>query len=754
MSVVGEGVLKTPAGERPISAAPYVATVFLSAALVFLVQPMFAKMALPLLGGAPSVWNVSLVCFQAALLGGYAYAHLLARIPRIGVQVAIHAVLLLAAAVCLPLSISGLFGQPDTTRPALWLMATFGVSIAPPFAVISATAPLIQSWYARSGRHDAADPYHLYAASNAGSLIGLAAYPLLLEPFTRLGTQTHLWAAGYAILALLLISSGLISLRGKALVPAVGASQTQAEAISWRDRALWLALSAVPSGLLVGVTTHISTDVASAPFLWAPPLMVYIGTFIIVFSNKPAIPHATALKYLPFAIAIAAGLIALQAYARLPLIIGLFAHILCLFLIALALHGELAARRPHAGRLTEFYLIMSAGGVLGSAFGGLIAPLIFTGVYEYHVLLVAALLLYPARDGWKGALSRDGLIAGALLLVAFAAFAAHAAGYQFRPNHPETVLLILAVVLMIVGAAVFHQRRLMPPVALASAFLIGLSVVPDAQVAAERGFFGVVRVHEVASSDLRIMAHGTTKHGAQRMSETGRPVPRSYYYADAPIGQVFSALAPEVQSVGVVGLGVGSVACYRQPGQTYSFYEIDPVVERMATDPKLFTFLSECAPDQRIVLGDARITLAKEPAGGFDLLLLDAFSSDTVPAHLLTREAMALYLSRLADDGVLVFHISNRHMNLAPVVARIGAAEGATMLEQVYNAGPPEQRRETGAESSQVVLLAKSPEALARFAADPRWHRLTADGKQPWSDDYTNIVGTLIESYRSRSGTH
>ncbi|MCA8897661.1 MAG: fused MFS/spermidine synthase [Hyphomonas sp.] len=750
MSEVGERVIAAPVmrlSDRA-GAAPYVATVFLSAALVFLVQPMFAKMALPLLGGAPAVWNVSLVCFQAALLVGYAYAHLLARIRRVSVQVGLHAALLLLAGLCLPLSISTLFGTPDTTRPALWLIGTFTVSIAPPFAVISATAPLIQSWYARSGRHDAADPYHLYAASNVGSLIGLAAYPLLLEPLTRLGVQTNIWAAGYGVLALLLVFSGLISLRGNLLAPASGASVANAGGAAhpaWRERLVWLMLAAVPSGLLVGVTTHISTDVASAPFLWAPPLMAYIGTFIIVFSSRPAVSHEAALRYLPFAVASAAALIAFHGIARIPLLLNLFAHILSLFLIALAMHGELAARRPHAGRLTEFYLIMSAGGVLGAAFSGLLAPVIFTGVYEYQILLVAALLLYPVASSWRGVLRRDGELAIVLIGVAMLGMGAREAGYHFHPNLYRTALM-----LMIAAALLFRGRRLVPAAAISAAFVLGASARPDAEIAAERGFFGVVRAFDLSDGSLRIMAHGTTKHGAERMSEAAHPVPRSYYYADAPIGQVFTALAPEVHRVGVVGLGVGSVACYRRPGQSYTFFEIDPVVVRMASDPSLFTFLSSCAPDERIVLGDARITLAQDNGGTFDLLLLDAFSSDTVPAHLLTREAMALYLSHLSDNGVIVFHISNRHMNLAPVVARVGAAEGAVMLEQVYNAGTPEQRQETGADSSQVVILAKSPEALARFTADPRWHELQADGKRPWSDDYSNIVGTLIDTWAAR----
>lgn len=730
---------------RRAGATPYIATVFLSAGLVFLVQPMFAKMATPLLGGAPAVWNVSLVCFQAALLAGYAYAHLLARIPRVDVQVGVHAVFLLLASLCLPLSINGLFGMPDTTRPTLWLLGTFAISIAPPFAVISATAPLVQSWYARSGRPDAADPYHLYAASNAGSLIGLAAYPLLLEPLTRLGTQADIWSAGYLALALLLIACGLMtSGHRQAVLQTVDAGPASPAAHTglWRERLTWLALSAVPSGLLVGVTTHIATDVASAPFLWAPPLMAYIGTFIIVFSNRPAVRHSVALQYMPFAVAMAAMLIIGRGGGMThALLTGLVGHILALFLVALALHGELAARRPDARRLTEFYLIMSTGGVLGSAFSSLLAPVIFPGIYEYPILLCAALALYPSADSWRTALRRDGLLAAGVVGAALIVAGLAAAGLYFTRG---TYIFFGAACLLI--ALIFRTRRMVPVAATAAAFIFGTSGQPDHVVSSERGFFGLVRALDQHDGSLRFMVHGTTSHGSQFLNETGTPTPLTYYQASTPIGQVFSTLAPEATNVGVVGLGVGSVACYRQPGQSYTFFEIDPVVVHMARDSGLFTFLSSCAPNERIVLGDARVTLGDEPADTFDLLLLDAFSSDAIPAHLLTREAMALYLSRLSEDGVILFHISNRHMDLAPVVARTSAAEGAYALKQLYRPDPDDASQK-GALPSNVVLLARRPDVLERFAADARWQPLTSDGKRPWSDDYSNIVGTLLETH-------
>lgn len=732
---------------RTFGAAPWIATVFLSAGLVFLVQPMFAKMATPLLGGAPAVWNVALVCFQAALLAGYAYAHGLARISSVKTQVAIHGVLLAAAAFALPMTISTLFGAPDPAHPILWLAGTFLVSIAPPFAIISATAPLIQSWYAKSGRPDADDPYHLYAASNAGSLIGLSAYPLLLEPFTAVSQQSLFWSLGYGALALLILSCGLLAMRANtqsaALVSHAATSApsrlTDRSAV-WRERCTWLLLSAIPSGLLLGATTHISTDVASAPFLWAPPLMAYIATFIIVFSKKPIIPNEVAAKYLPHLIALAVALLALGGMLEAPLALSLATHIGVLFLTALVLHGALANLRPSAKRLTEFYLIMSAGGVIGAGVIALIAPVVFNGIWEYPLMLLGALLLRPMPETLKESYTNDraliGLIGACLIVFALLGLS----GVDIGPRYASIGALIA------VAAAILRTNsRLVPAIALAAALIIGWVGSPTRGGINERGFFGVVRTVTWEHKSLRMMIHGTTLHGAQRTDEAGAPTPLSYYHKDAPIGQVFSALRGQTRHAGVVGLGVGSVACHIAPGTEVTYYEIDPIVARVAKDASRFNFLSECTPDAPIVLGDARLTLANAAPATYDLLLLDAFSSDAVPAHLMTREAMALYLSRLSDDGILIFHISNRHLDLMPTLARVGASEGAVMKVQNYRTENADVYQ--GAISSDVVMIAKSDEAFGHFNDDPRWRPLTSDGKRPWSDDFSNIIGALLDKH-------
>ena len=729
-----------------LGAWPYGITIFLSASMVFLVQPMFAKMATPLLGGAPAVWNVSLVCFQAALLAGYAYAHGLARIKSVKVQVSIHAALLVAAGlIALPMSISGLFGTPDPAHPILWLAGTFMVSIAPPFAVISATAPLIQSWYAKTGRPDADDPYHLYAASNAGSLLGLAAYPLLMEPLATLSQQSGLWASGYALLACLLIACGVLAFRSNRNVT-VSATMTAApletkiEHAVWKERLVWLALAFVPSSLLVGATTHISTDVAAAPFLWAPPLMAYIVTFIIVFSKKPLISTQTANTYLPHAIMLAVALIAMPTFITLPWPVVILVHIGALFLASLALHGTLADRRPPAARLTEFFLIMSLGGVLGSAFNALVAPIIFPTVIEYPLMLAIALILRHVTTP-----NRDDLRQNVPALVALSVVTVLTLGLGILGQEPPEMLSrgLLAIVLVI--AILFATSRWVPVLALVTALSIGWIANPVKNSFSERGFFGVIKTTDWDDRNVRLMLHGTTLHGAQLMKDTPRPTPLTYYHQAAPIGQAFAAYTDTAETVGVVGLGVGSVACYAAPGQDYRYYEIDPLVAKVARDETRFTFLSTCTPDAPIILGDARITLGDEAAGTFDILLLDAFSSDAVPAHLLTREAMSLYLSRLSDDGVLVFHISNRHLALLPTLARVGAAEDADMVFQSFR--PKDDSEFGGPVASDVVVLAKSEAALARLLEDDRWTPLAADDGRPWSDDYSNIIGAMIEKH-------
>lgn len=717
-----------------LGAFPFVCSVFLGALLIFLVQPMFAKMATPLLGGSPSVWNVSLVCFQAALLGGYAYAHLLARLKSIKVQIGIHGVLLASGLICLPMGITGLFGDPDPSHPALWLIGVFGVSIALPFAVVSATAPLVQSWYAQTARVDAGDPYHLYAASNIGSLIGLAAYPLLMEPFTRVAVQADIWMAGYLGLILLLMTSGFATIRQIA-GPAHAAASDEARApLTWKERLTWLTLSFIPSSLLVGATTHITTDIAAAPFLWVPPLTLYLLTFVFVFAKKPVIPQSVVLRFQPVVMAMLVFLLPRIVDFGWGLELGI--TLLGLFWASMICHGLLAARRPHVSRLTEFYLLMSVGGVLGGAFNALLAPVIFQTVLEYPLILAASLLVLPATVKGFDRTSR------LLLICVLAVFSISVmfSALNFIPDKLVATALIGLAVLVVVMA---RGRRLIMAAAFMTAFIAGHLLDPVSGGQSQRGFFGIVKTME--GDGRRAMMHGTTLHGAQFTDPARALTPLSYYAANTPIGQTFRMFS-DAENVGVVGLGVGSVACYAEPGQSWSFYEIDPIVVRLASDPEKFTFLSECQPDARIETGDARITLGYGADGYFDLLLLDAFSSDSVPVHLVTREAMQLYLDKLSPDGVFIAHISNRHMDLESVFARLAEAEGVTALVQAHF--PPPGIATIDEAPTHAMLFSRSPEAIERALAGGKWQRIESDGGRPWTDDYSNIVGAMIDHVR------
>ncbi|WOI54360.1 fused MFS/spermidine synthase [Parvularcula sp. LCG005] len=719
-----------------VGVLPYALTIFLSAALIFLVQPMFAKMVLPILGGAPSVWNVTLVCFQAALLLGYLYAHLLSRLASLRLQIIIHAIVVIMAASVLPLGLTGMLGDPDPHRPALWLSAAFALSIAPPFTALSATAPLIQSWYSRSGRPDAADPYYLYGASNIGSIIGLVAYPVLLEPLMSLSGQSFVWSSAYVLVGAALIACGWLAFNtGRHAGPNHTAGTVEdCPAPNWRERLTWLTLAFVPSSLLVGATTHITTDVAAGPFLWAPPLIAYIGSFIIVFSK--AGPRATrwAVSVAPYVTAALLLFLCHNLFAA-PLLPMLLLNITMVLVAGLVCHGTLAARRPSTAHLTEFYLIMSLGGVIGGAFNALLAPVLFNDVVEYPLVLLALLVLLPGTRGtWQ---RKDLAIATLSVLAVLAALAVTSATDRSGAIGALYILLVMPIVMMLIS----KDHRYLPTFAGALAYF-GSGIVSAQHtptLATERGFFGVVSVDEV--DGLRRMIHGTTVHGAQYTDEVGRPTPLMYYHPDTPIGQAYAAFADKPRT-GAVGLGVGASACLLSPNQSVTFFEIDPVVVRTAQNTDWFTFLSQCAPEAPIVLGDGRLTLMQASPASLDLLLIDAFSSDVVPTHLLTREAMRGYVSRLSDDGVLIFHISNRYMDLEPVLARIAEAEGLVMRAQRFQ--PDHAGDGLSILPTHAVVLARATSDLAALDTDARWRHVQSDGGRPWTDDYINMLGVLL----------
>lgn len=716
----------------------FTVTVLLGSFLLFLIQPMFGRQVLPVLGGSPSVWNTAMLFYQAALLLGYLYAHTIRRL-RLSRQLGLHLALFAAAMLTLPIGLAAWVPAQGSTPPALWLLGLLAVSIGPVFFVVSAQAPLMQAWFARSGDPSAANPFFLYAASNAGSFAALIAYPLLVEPSLRLGAQAWLWSGGFVVLALLVAACGR-AVRGRAAPPAVAR-----DAVTWRQRGRWTLLAAIPSGLLLSTTTHLTTDIMAMPLLWVVPLGVYLLSFIVAFGTHGTAATRIALAISPLALILLGGGAFLSIGAAATLFAA--AGVVLLFVVALALHGTLAIEKPGAGALTDFYLWISVGGALGGAFAALVAPLVFDWPYEHPLLLVAAAMLIPAA-GWAQRLAplweRSGIrIAVAALALPLSWFGGAEIAGRTGGATLVTAVLLAGVALLTAGwPRLFGWLFGMLILALG-----GWAQIATSQSGArERSFFGVYTVQDSPTQNYRRLLHGTTLHGIQSLDPARARQPMTYYAPTSGVGLAFAA-APRLYGpaarLGVVGLGTGTLACYARPGQAWTIFEIDPVVVGIAK--REFSYLSRCLPGARIVIGDARVTLAAERPASLDLLAVDAFSSDAIPLHLVTREALRVYGRALAPDGILLMHVSNRFLRLQPVVAAIARAEGwSTMLRE--DRPPDDQPRGQYLTRSSWIALARDPARLnaLRAASGAEWEALDTDpGVTAWSDDFASVLPVL-----------
>ena len=732
-------------------------TLLLSAFLLFAVQPMIGKLLLPRLGGTPAVWNTCMLFFQVCLLGGYAYAHAVAtRVPP-RAQAIVHVALLIAAAFTLPIALGRVGDPPAERNPIPWLLTALLLTAGPAFFVVSSTAPLLQRWYAAGGR----DPYFLYAASNIGSLAALLAYPFLIEPHFRLVEQSQLWTTGYlALLALIALCAVRTRVAMRLPTPVQSASAAPADPPSpvpaHPSRALrlrWIALAFAPSSYLLGVTTFISSDIAAVPLLWAVPLALYLLSFILVFATRPPLPHRLITKILPPALL--AAVMFMMARASQPVWLVLAVHLLAFFIAAMACHGELARLRPPPARLTELYLMLSIGGALGGVFNAILAPVIFNRPIEYPIAIaLAALFALPRRDAHESPRTRrlqealDYILP--LILGIFAVLTVRLIPARTVREALPLMLIFVAVPALLCWTFAARPTRFTLGVAL---LLLPTVLLPPAHARpldVRRSFFGVHRILLTRDGQFIHLFHGTTMHGAQQADRaTGKPIapdrPTSYYYEGSPYAQVFDALAAQKPAprVGVAGLGGGSLAGYAKAGCEMRFFEIDPVVVWAAEQSGHFTFVEAArARGATIenVLGDARLTIAREPDRSFDLIALDAFSGDSIPVHLLTREAVAMYLTKLREDGVLVIHISNLYLDLQPAVAALAADAKCVALVRDDNEPTPEQR-ERGATGSRVVVMSRSPQALAPLAEDARWRPLALSTiARPWTDDFSNLV--------------
>jgi hypothetical protein len=721
-------------------------TVFVAAMLLFIVEPMFARMVLPLLGGAPGVWNTAMVFYQGALLAGYGAAHLAATRLSLRRQ-ALAQIVLVAAPLCvLPLGVASGWTPPVDRNPIPWLLLVMTATVGLPFFALATISPLLQRWFASCSTRN---PYWLYAASNAGSLIGLVAYPVLIEPWLGLRAQSLWWKAAYGALVLLVTACALAVWRRGGTGRNEGAEAEDSfgvvagdavENISWKRRLRWVVLAFAPASLMLSVTTHLSMEVASMPLLWVVPLAIYLVTFVLVFAQRQRVPHAWMVGALPWVMAPLTVIYGMRFVSHFSLVSGW--NLLALFVGAMVCHGELAADRPSVKRLTEFYWWMSVGGMLGGVFNALLAPVLFRWVMEYPVSLALVCMLAPGERRarwsdvvWAMAIGGSGWMLGELV--------------RLVPTETAAYAILFKLAVPVVVVMLFRREPVRFGLAVVALFMAAtwLPSEYDRTLLTRRSFFGVYHVRVDVGAQFHRFEHGTTVHGIQSLDAVGRRVPLGYYSPAGPVGQAFGALRRDgrrLANVGAVGLGAGAVAAYAAPGETWKFFEIDPLVEKIACDPRFFTYCGECRGDVKVVLGDARLSLQRSTEQ-FDVLLLDAYSSDAIPLHLLTREAVQLYLARLKRDGWLVFHFSNRHLDLKPVITALANDAGLACRIQEEDSVSAE-RKARGVFVSSWAVMCRDEAYLGRLRLDMRWQRpdqatqTTNRNMRVWTDDYASIL--------------
>jgi hypothetical protein len=723
----------------------FASTMFLSGFLLFLVEPMAAKMVLPILGGVPMVWNACVVFFQIAMLAGYGYAFGASRWLRLRHHVVLHAAVLALPAAVLPFMIQAGTVRPPDGNPLGWLLLLLAGSIGLPFFVLSTSASVFQHWLSRTDHPSARDPYFLYSASNLGCLLALASYPIVVEPVFTLREQTRLWTIGYGEFVLLAGACAVFAWRrgaaGGVPVPATAdvAGELAAAPVTAMRRARWVVLAFIPSSLMLAVTSYVSTDIAAVPLLWIVPLALYLLTFALAFGRHSAAVGALARRTLPLLVVPLA--LFMIAKVQAPLTVIVLLHLAAFGVMALHCHVSLAKDRPEPSRLTEFYFWVSFGGMLGGLFNTLAAPLLFDSIVEYPLVLVLACLMFRMSESTVPSrrVTADvvvPLVVGGLTAGMLVALSARGAS-----------LALQLAALSVPALLTFAQRRQSRRFGYCMAALIFASFAfgnaSERVLYATRTFFGVYRVSEDLAGRYHGLAHGTTLHGMQALAPERRGEALTYFHETGPFGQAWKAL-PRLaagREIAVVGLGVGSLATYARPEQHWTFFEIDPAIERIARTREYFSFMEACGDRCHVVLGDARVSLGRVPEHTYDLLVLDAFSSDSIPMHLMTREALSLYLTRLTPDGVLVMHISNRHLRLAPIVARLAASHGLVAVQQIDLIKPdwPEGKSE-----SHWVVMTRSRADLDVLSKDARWSPLVPSPSTPlWTDDFSNILSVL-----------
>ena len=740
-----------------VLAAVFTCSIFLSACLLFFVQPMFTKMALPYLGGAPNVWNTAMVFFQAMLLGGYIYAHVISKYLPIPAQLGVHALVLLAGLIFLPIAI-GTGVTPTIEAPAIWLIGLFAAALGVPFFALSAHAPLLQRWFSYTDHPNASDPYFMYAASNLGSLLVLCAYPVIIEPLIGLSAQSAYWKIGYLLLIAFVIGSGVLAYTNRSKITAASekAEEAPAETISWTRRAQWVAIAFVPSSLMLGATSHLSANVAAAPFIWVGPLALYLLTFVVGFSTTPAIRPQLISFIAPIAVILSLVFTALHVE---EFVLAIGTVLVLFYIVAQYCHNHLASLRPSVSHLTEFYLAMSLGGVLGGAFTALIAPIAFNNVHEYPMMIIASVLVGGGAIAWRSK-AKEMAIAFAVGIgpILLTAWIFNVAGLSEKVAAP-----LLNVAIFGAAFGLYRMRKNAAVFAIGLVgFAVGLSNAYDTLKAdgsvtrlyQERSFFGVIRVeqHKSDIGTYNSFIHGDTEHNKQLRVDEYRQEPLAYFSKGGPYDQALSALRADRNgdklNLAVIGLGAGALACYAQEGEVWTYYEIDPAIAAMARNDELFSYMNDCQSGAPVKLGDARLMIADEKEGSFDMIVVDAFSSDAVPAHLITREALALYRTKLESDGFIFFHTSNRIVDVTSVATALANDAGlsARAIRYAPKADDPWVKLRNPTHAVIVAEEARLDELLAGY---DDWKTVTPHPMiNAWTDDYSHIIGAIIAQSR------
>jgi len=689
--------------------------------------------------------------FQAVLLAGYAYAVIVSR-RTFKQQLVLQLLLLGVAFVWLPIGLTGFWvnSVPRSGNPALWLLACLGALVGLPFFIVSSNAPLLQKWFAQTKLASGRDPYFLYSASNAGSLLALVSYPLFWEPRLDLRSQSLFWTAAYVVLVTLIAVCGLVVWTRSStnhyseddesftIRPSPASSLSlDPNALSFTRRVRWLLLAFVPSSLMLGVTSFISTDIASVPLLWVIPLSLYLLTFIFAFARRPPVPLRILVVLLPIAtlLIVISNVLPLLSVTQLILL-----NLVYFFIAGLTCHMQLAEDRPSTERLTEFYLWLSIGGVLGGVFNALVAPLVFNSVVEYPIVVLIGCLLLPSRKPERVTHARtiDFVVPLAILVLTLSIVFTF---YSFcDPWKARTVLALVTPTVFLMRKRPMRIAFSLSAILIASAVVTSLS---DHTLLAKRNFFGTLRVTNDLQEQVHWLFHGSTNHGRESTRPERKCEPLSYYHRNGPLGALFSNFesAPTPRRVAIVGLGTGATAVYAQPVEKWTFYEINPSVVDIARDPQYFSYLTQCssAPIE-VVLGDARLRIKEAPAASYGLIVLDAFSSDAIPLHLITQQALDTYLSKLAPEGMLVFHISNRYLDLSPVMADLAASRSLYCLG-LYD---PADYDIQGKDTAVWVVMARRSAGTGNLANTSFARVLTSDGKRRvWTDDFSNILSVL-----------